>query len=210
MTPALAAATAPDIAVFVVGALLVLGGALGVVLSTNPVRAALSLVLTLIGIGVLFVAQEAHFLFAVQIIVYAGAIVVLFLFVIMLLGVDQIERSERGPLRAQRPFGLLFGVAVAALVVALGYGLWDAKAGDTRPGSGPEPASNVERLADVLFTEYLFAFETTSILLVIAVVAAVYLARRSDAGDRHADLGLSGGTTGGGVSQTAEQSETAS
>ena len=78
--------------VFAVATLMVLGGAVGVVRSRNPVQAALSLVLTLFGVAVHFVAQEAHFLAVVQVIVYAGAIVVLFLFVIMLLGVDKAER----------------------------------------------------------------------------------------------------------------------
>ena len=78
-----------DWVVFVVAAAAVLAGALGVVLSTHPVHSALMLVLTLFGIAVLFVAQQAHFLAAVQVIVYAGAIVVLFLFVIMLLGIDK-------------------------------------------------------------------------------------------------------------------------
>ena len=77
--------------VFLVGAAVILGGALGVVLSPNATRSALSLIATLFGIAVLFVAQEAHFLAAVQVIVYAGAIVVLFLFVLMLLGVDHVE-----------------------------------------------------------------------------------------------------------------------
>ena len=80
-----------ELFVFVVAAAMVLGGAVGVVVRTHPVHAALSLVLTLFGIAVLFIAQEAHFLAAVQVIVYAGAIVVLFLFVIMLLGVDNAE-----------------------------------------------------------------------------------------------------------------------
>ena len=73
---------------------MVLAGALGVVLRSNPVHAALSLVLTLFGIAVMFVSQQAEFLAAVQVIVYAGAIVVLFLFVIMLLGVDRAENLE--------------------------------------------------------------------------------------------------------------------
>ena len=80
-----------ELFVFVVAAAMVLGGAVGVVVRSHPVHAALSLVLTLFGIAVLFIAQEAHFLAAVQVIVYAGAIVVLFLFVIMLLGVDNAE-----------------------------------------------------------------------------------------------------------------------
>ncbi len=77
-----------DTIVFAVAAVVILAGAVGVVLSRNPVHSALMLVMTLFGMAVLFVAQDAHFLAAVQVIVYAGAIVVLFLFVIMLLGVD--------------------------------------------------------------------------------------------------------------------------
>src|SRR3954467_1506486 len=109
MHPVLAA-TAPDIAVFVVAAAVVIIGPLGVILSRNPVHAALMLVMTLFGIAVLFVEQQANFLAAVQVIVYAGAIVVLFLFVIMLLGVDKQEATEREPLRAQRPTALVLGV----------------------------------------------------------------------------------------------------
>ena len=101
-----------DTPVFVLAAAMVLVGALGVVLRTNPVHCALSLVLTLFGIAVLFVAQDANFLAAVQVIVYAGAIVVLFLFVIMLLGVDRTEDLEVDRLKGQRPLAAAFGVVV--------------------------------------------------------------------------------------------------
>src|SRR5881227_3236417 len=98
-----------DWVVFVVAALATLTGALGVILSKNPVHSALSLVMTLFAIAVLFVAQQAHFLAAVQVIVYAGAIVVLFLFVIMLLGVDREEAVEEEPLKGQRPAAAIIG-----------------------------------------------------------------------------------------------------
>src|SRR4029450_9730113 len=100
-----------EVAVFAVAAAACLAGAIGVVVSRNPVHAALSLVGTLFGIAVLFVAESANFLAAVQVIVYAGAIVVLFLFVIMLLGVDRADDLEVEPLVGQR---------VAAVFVALG------------------------------------------------------------------------------------------
>ncbi|HEV2360656.1 MAG TPA: NADH-quinone oxidoreductase subunit J, partial [Acidimicrobiales bacterium] len=87
--PLLLGATIPDALTFVVAGAISLIGAIGVVLLRNPVHAALSLVATLFGMAVLFVEQDAQFLAAVQVIVYAGAIVVLFLFVIMLLGVDR-------------------------------------------------------------------------------------------------------------------------
>src|ERR1700729_3436814 len=107
--PLLAAtrATWPDILVFAASAAVVLVGALGVVTSGNPVHAALSLVMTLFGVAVLFIEQEADFLAAVQIIVYAGAIVVLFLFVIMFLGVDRREDVNVEPLSGQRPLAFV-------------------------------------------------------------------------------------------------------
>ena len=91
-----------ELIVFVLASAMMLIGAFGVITRRNPVHAALSLVLTLFGVAVHFVALEAYFLAAVQIIVYAGAIVVLFLFVIMLLGVDKAEDLQTEPLVAQR------------------------------------------------------------------------------------------------------------
>src|SRR5215211_2563286 len=91
-----------ELAVFVVGALIIAVGAMGVVTMRNPVHCALSLVMTLFGVAVLFIQLDAHFLAVVQVIVYAGAIVILFLFVIMLLGVDREEVLEQDPLPAQR------------------------------------------------------------------------------------------------------------
>ena len=164
--------------IFVVAGLATLGGALGVVLSRNPVHAALSLVMTLFAMAVLFVAQEAHFLAAVQVIVYAGAIVVLFLFVIMLLGVDQSEDIAVEPLRGQRPLALMASVVVLLEVLLLARSEWATGASAViGPASGP--GTNVEKVATALFTRYLLPFEVTSILLVIAVIGAVVLARRS-------------------------------
>ncbi|HEY2214400.1 MAG TPA: NADH-quinone oxidoreductase subunit J, partial [Acidimicrobiales bacterium] len=104
----------PDLLVFAAAAAVILIGALGVVTSRNPVHAALSLVMTLFGVAVLFIEQEADFLAAVQIIVYAGAIVVLFLFVIMFLGVDKREDITVEPLAGQRP------LAFVMLAISLG------------------------------------------------------------------------------------------
>lgn len=171
-------ATKVDIAVFGASGVIVLAGAMGVVVAANPVHAALSLVMTLFGVAVLFVAQEAHFLAAVQVIVYAGAIVVLFLFVIMLLGVDRKENVAREELRGQRPMAFLLGIITIAELVLLTRGTaWVTGAQSVAaPASGP--GTNVEKLATTLFTKYLLAFEITSVLLVIAVVGAVVLARR--------------------------------
>ena len=119
--PLLAAtrATWPDILVFAAAAAVILVGAVGVVTSRNPVHAALSLVMTLFGVAVLFIEQEADFLAAVQIIVYAGAIVVLFLFVIMFLGVDRAEDITIEPLVGQRPLAFLFSAITLAGVLAM-------------------------------------------------------------------------------------------
>jgi NADH-quinone oxidoreductase subunit J len=170
-----------DWVVFVIAAAAVLVGALGVVLSSHPIHSALMLVMTLFGVAVLFIAQQAHFLAAVQVIVYAGAIVVLFLFVIMLLGVDRAENLAREPLKGQRPLALLAGVAVIAAIFVLARTAWVSGA-TAVSGPADAPGSNVEKLAAALFTRYLLAFEMTSVLLVIAVVGAVVLARHSPSG----------------------------
>ncbi len=175
-----------DLIVFVVAALIVLGGALFVILARNPVHSALSLVATLFGVAVLFVAQEAHFLAAVQVIVYAGAIVVLFLFVIMLLGVDQAEDLRSDPLGGQRPAAAVVGVLALGLVVVAVIAGSELTGARATGGSLSEPGrSNLEKLAESLFTDFVFAFEVTSVLLVIAVVGAVVLARRP--ARRHTD-----------------------
>ena len=168
-----------DVLVFAVASVVSVGGALGVVLSRNPVHSALMLVMTLFGVAVLFVEQEAHFLAAVQVIVYAGAIVVLFLFVIMLLGVDRTEDLGIETLKAQRPLaGGLALVAVLEMVLLVRYGGW-VTGGTSVAGPGRDPdVPNVELLARSIFSRYLLAFEATSVLLVIAVVGAVVLARR--------------------------------
>lgn len=182
-----------ELLVFAVAGAICLGGALGVVLSRNPVHAALSLVATLFGIAVLFIAQHANFLAAVQVIVYAGAIVVLFLFVLMLLGVDRAEDLSIEPLGGQRIAALVIGLGVLALpLVALastGFeatgahpaGIATAADGSTTPADANRidaGVADIDQLGESLFTDYLFAFEVTSVLLVIAVVGAVVMSRR--------------------------------
>src|SRR3712207_812242 len=113
-----------DWAVFVIAALMSLSGAVGVVLSRNTVHAALMLILTLFGVAVLFVAQQAHFLAAVQVIVYAGPIVVLFRFVSMLLGVDKREDVDSAPLRGQRPAAFVIALVGVAELFLLYRAKW--------------------------------------------------------------------------------------
>lgn len=170
-----------DYVVFALAAVIVLGGGLGVVALRNPVHCALSLVASFFGVAVLFVDLGAHFLAAVQVIVYAGAIVVLFLFVIMLLGVDKAEDLAVEPLAGQRPAGIAAAVALLAAALATFF-LTQDDADEIVTGT-PELAGaldqglNVEVLGRAIFTDQIFAFEITSVLLVIAVVGAVVLAR---------------------------------
>ena len=178
LTPLLAAATKVDLGVFLVCAAIVLAGAFGVIFLRNPVHSALSLVMTLFGVAVLFVAQEAHFLAAVQVIVYAGAIVVLFLFVIMLLGVDREEAVEVEELKGQRPMAVGVGVLVLLLVILLARANEWASGTPSARGVASGPGENVEKLGRSIFTDFLLPFEVTAVLLVIAVVGAVVLARR--------------------------------
>jgi NADH-quinone oxidoreductase subunit J len=182
---ALLATTIPDALTFAIAAAISVVGALGVVLSRNPVHSALMLVMTLFGVAVLFVEENAQFLAAVQVIVYAGAIVVLFLFVIMLLGVDRRERVLADQFRGQHYIAGGLGALILAEVLLLGTGHWTTGAHSTT-GSLNRPISNVAQLGRSIFTTYLLPFEITSALLVVAVIAAVVLARgRSDesAGD---------------------------
>lgn len=170
-----------ELVVFVIAALMVLGGAIGVITRSNPVHAALSLVLTLFGIAVMFVSQNAHFLAAVQVIVYAGAIVVLFLFVIMLLGVDRSEDINMEPITGQRPLALITGLGIAGIVIAAVVKSRDALAVSGKlldPTSTESPDANIRQLARTIFGDHVFAFELTSVLLLVAVVGTVLMARR--------------------------------
>ena len=191
-----------ELVVFLIAGALAIIGALGLIGFRNPVHSALSLVLSLFAVAILFLNQDAQFLAAVQVIVYAGAIVVLFLFVIMLLGVDQAEDLSVEPITGQRPIALAIGAAVLVLSVlfisvaadggATGQesvtatkvdsittttqSATDALADDQTDGT--EALPNIEQLGRSLFTDYVFAFEVTALLLTIAVVGAVLLARK--------------------------------
>jgi NADH-quinone oxidoreductase subunit J len=172
---------AVDWIVFLASSALAIAGALGVIAVKNPVHSALLLVLTLFGVAVLFVSMEAHFLAVVQVIVYAGAIVVLFLFVIMLLGVDRTTDELRNEtLKGQRPAAAILGV-VALIELILISRVNFVIGQPSVVGEIVKDQSNVEQLGRSVFTRYLFPFEITSVLLVIAVVGAVLLARKPKA-----------------------------
>jgi NADH-quinone oxidoreductase subunit J len=151
-----------------------LAGALGMVFSRNAVHSALWLVNTMLAFGVFYVVQEAPFLGAVQIIVYTGAIMILFLFVLMLVGRDSSD-SVVETLRGQRVAATVLGVGFAGLV---GAGI--AEATQDLPVTGLDAAQgeggNIPAIAESLFTDYLLAFEVTSALLITAAVGAMVLA----------------------------------
>ena len=176
--------------VFFSAAVMILGGAIGVITLKNPVHAALGLVLTLFGVAVQFVAMEAHFLAAVQVIVYAGAIVVLFLFVIMLLGVDESIDLSIEPIPIQRPLAAVMALGLVGLLGAAIVRAEDAL--QINPGTGIDTAretgnsdANIQQLAANLYGDHVFAFQLTSVLLIVAVAGTVLLTRKwpRDAGN---------------------------
>ena len=201
-----------EVVVFFVAAALALGGAAGVVLARNPVHCALLLVVTLVAVAIFFLLQEAQLVAVVQIIVYAGAIVVLFLFVIMLLGVDR-EESLRDPIPYQRPAAVALGAILLGEIFVLAGRTWATGApsvrGSVRGRVDGQDLGNVQRVARILFTDFLWAFELTAVLLVIAVVGAVVLARRSGQRaqlDEH-EQAIEEQITAAELSEAAEESE---
>jgi len=151
-----------------------LAGAIGMVLSRNAIHSALWLVLTMLSLGGFYFVQQAPFLGAVQIIVYTGAIMILFLFVLMLVGRDYSD-SIVETLRGQRVAAILLGIGFAGLVGGL---IADATSGVESVGLAESNADggNVAAIARLLFTDYLLAFELTSALLITAAVGAMILA----------------------------------
>jgi NADH-quinone oxidoreductase subunit J len=145
---------------------------LGMVLARNAVHAALFLVATQLALAVMFLLQGAFFIAALQIIVYAGAIMVLFVFVVMLLGVDR-EEALIEPLSMQRPLAVGLGVVLVGEIVYLALGRGFRLDSEPRALSG-----DVETIARALFTDWALPFEATSVLLVVAVVGAMVLAKR--------------------------------
>jgi NADH-quinone oxidoreductase subunit J len=158
-----------------------IGGALGVVLSKSPVGSLLFMVATLFAISAEFVLLEAHFLAAVQVIVYAGAIMVLFLFVIMLLNLGHEYRQD---LRVG-VFSLVWVAAVSVMAGVLGWRLRGGDAMTASPAGAEQIQAAMEQygavgaIARPLYTTYVVPFEITGILLLVAVVGALVLAKRN-------------------------------
>ena len=173
---------ASDALLFYVFAAVSVIGSLLVVSQKNPVYSVLALIGAFFGLSGLYVLLEAPFVAVVQIIIYAGAIMVLFLFVVMLLNVpreDAAEWDRSHPL--YRPMAVRIG-AVLALLLALELGWALSRTAGLSSGVGEDrpAASSVAELGRVLFTDYMFAFEVTSILIIAAMVGAVVLARKRE------------------------------
>ena len=148
-------------------------GAIGVLVSKKAVHSALALATTMLSLAVLYLAQDAPFLGVVQVVVYTGAVMMLFLFVLMLVGVDSGD-SLVETLRGQRIAAVLIGIGFGALLV---LALGDAIV--TNEGlSQANQDGNVQALANLIFSRYVFAFEVTSALLITAAMGAMVLAHR--------------------------------
>src|SRR4051794_1958142 len=158
---------------FYIFAPLALIGAVGTVAARNAVHSALFLVVTMLSLGIFYVVQSGPFIGLAQIIVYTGAIMMLFLFVLMLVGRDASD-SVIETLRGQRTAAIVVGLGFAGLVcVTVGRALYQV------PAVGLDKANakgNVEGLAELIFTKYVFAFEVTSALLITAAAGAMILA----------------------------------
>lgn len=148
--------------------------ALGILFVRKAVHAALLMAVVMMSLAVLYAALEAPFLFAVQIIVYTGAILMLFLFVVMLVGVDASD-SLVETIRGQRVLAAIAGLALGLVLV---LGLAQISLGTAVGLEEANSGGNIESLANILFSRYVFAFETTSALLITAAVGAMVLAHR--------------------------------
>ena len=164
-----------DTVLFYIFALLVLGGGLLTITQRNAVHSAIWLIVSLLGVAGLYLLQHAEFLFAVQIVLYVGGIMVLFLFVIMLVNLDQAAK--------QRQFNRQWLVALAAVVaigIQIGYFLYRGKAAFqfAAAPAGAVEGGNTQAVAVSLFQNYLLPFEIASVLLLVAVVGSVIMAKK--------------------------------
>jgi NADH-quinone oxidoreductase subunit J len=157
-------------------ALMTLGGAVLTVTRKSAVHSAMWLIVSLAGVAGLFLLQKAEFLFAVQIVLYVGGIMLLFLFVIMLVNLDQAAK--------ERQFNKQGWIALACVLGVGGIVFYFISKGSAAfqlalpPVASPVVEGNTEQIADVLFSQYLLPFEVASILLLVAVVGSVIMAKK--------------------------------
>jgi NADH-quinone oxidoreductase subunit J len=170
---------------FIIFGAIAIAAGLGVILSRKPVYSALFLLLNFAALAALYIMVEAQFLAAVQVIVYAGAIVVLFLFVIMLVGGGEIrdgaapDAAGRG--RVEAPWTRVVALALAALLVlGLGYGIITGALSAVQGNALAFGQGSVQALGEALYTTYALPFELTSVLLLVGIIGAIVLARKAE------------------------------
>ncbi len=166
-----------DTVLFYIFAVMVLLGGILTITRRNAVHSAISLIVSLLGVAGLYLLQQAEFLFAVQIVLYVGGIMLLFLFVIMLVNLDQAAKERQ----FNRQW-LIALAAVAAMGAEIGYFLYRGKdafhIAEGAAGAVASALGNTEQIGDSLFSEYLLPFEIASLLLLVAVVGSVVMAKK--------------------------------
>lgn len=179
--------TITEILFYAFAAVLVVA-AIGVITARNPVHAALFLVFAFFNSAVLWLLMEAEFLAIVLVLVYVGAVMVLFLFVVMMLDVNLAQMKEGFTRYA--PLGILIAVLV---VVEIGSVVWVKQLGGestvAAASAAVEGYSNTQALGELLYTKYLYAFELAAVLLLLAIVAAIVLTMRHRTGLKYQDVG---------------------
>lgn len=190
--------------VFAVTAIIAVVGAVAMVLSKNAVHSALFLLLNFGSISVLYLLLRAPFLFMVQLIVYAGAIIVLFLFVVMLLGAERVEDTPDS-IAWQRPVAI--GLGILLLIEALYVGFSRAVVAATPVAQRSDDFASPERIGAALFSTYLLPFEITSVVLLAAIVGVVVLSKRAGQQEQAERVLERTGTSSGGeqMEQVMEQ-----
>jgi NADH-quinone oxidoreductase subunit J len=163
----------PEIIVFFILALVAVASALGMLFSRNAIYAAIFLVLNFATVAVFFLTLGGSFIAISQVAVYAGAIMVLFLFVIMLLGAERLVQT--GTLRWQMPLALVLGLV---LIVEAAYVLFTQVGQISDLAALPEGFGSPASIGEMLFSQYLLPFEITSILLLVAMIGAIILTRQ--------------------------------
>ena len=163
-----------DEAMFWILAVLAVSAALAMILVRQAVHCALMLAIVMLSLAVMYAMQGAPFLAFVQVIVYTGAVLMLFLFVVMLIGVNSAE-SLKETIRGQRLWASLAGIGLAVLLVV---GIGHAAIGSAAPTTSAQGNDNLTGLAQLIFTTYVFPFEVTSALLITAALGAMVLAHR--------------------------------
>lgn len=169
------------IAFYVFSAILI-GAALMVIASRNPVHSVLFLILAFFNAAALFILLGAEFLALILLIVYVGAVAVLFLFVVMMLDID-FAQMKRGALQ-YLPLGGLIGVILAAELVMAGIWALLSPSQNTVPHATPAGLTNTEAIGRVLYTDYIYYFETAGLILFVAMVGAIVLTLRHKPGVR--------------------------